>query len=147
MSHEKPLPKCEAMLLCDQCIVEAGTGKHSLIGVFDGFWLRQFPGFVQPFTVFLQLIEGIGDYEVVLQVHDLQHDALVAETPVTSIHFGDRLNRIKLRFPIVGLPLAHPGKYEFRVLANRELLEQQSFVSLLLVPSAAGGEQHGRQEL
>ena len=136
MSQDKPLPKCKAMLLCDQCLIEAGTGKPTLIGVFDGFWCQQFPGLAQPFTVFVQLIEGIGQYDVSLEVHDLQQDQLVAKTAVSQIRFVDRLHRINLTFPIVGLPIGHAGTYDFRVLANRQLLEQQTFTASLQPPPA-----------
>jgi hypothetical protein len=59
-SGQKPPPSCKALLLCDHTIVEAVTGKVSIIGVFGAFVLRTFPGAARPFTAFLQLADGIG---------------------------------------------------------------------------------------
>jgi len=40
---EKPRPDAKAILLCDQTIVEAVTGKISIIGVIERFVLREMP--------------------------------------------------------------------------------------------------------
>jgi hypothetical protein len=34
---KKPPPKCKAILLCDHTIVEAVSGKVSIIGIFDSW--------------------------------------------------------------------------------------------------------------
>ena len=58
-----PPPACKALLLCDQTIIEAGSGKVSIIGAFTNFILPTFPGRTSPFTAFVQLADGIGRYE------------------------------------------------------------------------------------
>jgi hypothetical protein len=137
MPQEKPLPKCKAMLLCDRCMVEPNTGKPSLIGVFHEISCQRFPILAQPFTVFLELIEGIGQYDIFLQVNDLDLDRSVATTPVTKIEFANRLIRSYLMIPIAGLPIMRAGFYDFCVFANGELLEQQSVKLSLIQPLAS----------
>ena len=48
-SAGKPPPRCNAILLCDQTIVEAVSGKISLIGIFEVFGLPRFLGFTKRF--------------------------------------------------------------------------------------------------
>jgi hypothetical protein len=48
-----PPPKCKAILLCERTIIEAGTGKISLIDLFDGFIVPQVPGVTGPFTIYV----------------------------------------------------------------------------------------------
>jgi hypothetical protein len=55
-----PSPSCKALLLCDQTIVEAMTGKVSIIGTFERFTIRSAPSHLAPFHVFVQLVEGVG---------------------------------------------------------------------------------------
>jgi hypothetical protein len=50
----RSLPKCKALLLCDQAIVDSATGTVSLIGVFNVCPVACFPGPTQPFTIFPQ---------------------------------------------------------------------------------------------
>ena len=51
---------CKALLLCQKTIIEAVTGNVSIIGTFSRFHLPSIPGQTGPFTVFMQLTDGIG---------------------------------------------------------------------------------------
>jgi len=67
---------------------------------------------------------------------------LVGESKVITVRFADRLNHVSVTFPVVGLPIANAGTYDFRVFANGALLEQQSFTANLGPPGAAAGDEH-----
>lgn len=123
----KPPPKCKAILLCDQAIIEANTGKISVIGIFERFVQHQFPGLTHEVTAFMQLIEGIGRYNLVIEVHDLQQEAVIARSVEFTVEFPDRLARINLVLPVPPLNLQHPGAYDFVLLADGQLVEQQKF--------------------
>ena len=86
----KPPPRCKAILLCDQTILEAGTAKASLIGIFDKFVVPSFPGVVRPYTAYLQLIDGIGDYVLTVEVHDVAQDVVIARMNPITIQFPQR---------------------------------------------------------
>ena len=96
-----PPPKCKAILLCQRTIIEAGTGQVSLIGLLEEFTLPELPSQIGPFTVYLQLIDGIAhhDYEISVELHDLANDAMIAEQGL-KVKWEDRLYRINLIMPV-----------------------------------------------
>jgi hypothetical protein len=125
----KPPPRCKAILLCDQAIVEAVTGKVSLIGIFDRFALRKFPGPIRPFTAFLQLTDGIGKYNITIEVHDLREDKVLARAPIVAMEFKDRAAKANLMIPVPPLLLKHAGGYDFVVLADGQEIDRQQFLA------------------
>ena len=125
----KPPPKCKAILLCDQAIVEAVTGKVSLVGIFDRFALRKFPGHIRQFTAFLQLTDGIGKYAITIEVHDLREDVVLARAPIVSLEFKDRAGKANLMIPVPPLLLKHAGGYDFVVLADGQEIDRQQFLA------------------
>ena len=126
-----PPPTCKAILLCRLAILEQGTGNPSLIGVFDRIILDGLPGMVGECTVFLQLVNGIGAYDIVVEVHDLEQDKVLGRARVASIDFPDRSARANVVIPVPGIPIPHPGVYEFVVLANDQEIDRQQFIAAL----------------
>jgi hypothetical protein len=108
----KPPPKCKAILLCDQIIADAMTGKASVIGIFDAFRLPKVPYFSRECSVYLQLIEGIGEYKIVIEVHDLRDGLILTRTGGFEVRWSrnDRLARITLIIPIQPIPISHPWR-------------------------------------
>jgi hypothetical protein len=135
---EKPLPRCKAILLCDHTIVEAGTGKVSLIGIVHAFAFPTFPALTRPMTAYLQLTEGIGRYEVGLEIRDLAMSQAIAQARGAAIEFADRLATVQLMLPIPALALQHMGPYEVLVFANGQEIDRQKFTALS-VAGAGGG--------
>lgn len=124
---QNPPPRCKAILLCDQTILDAVTGNVSIIGTFTEFILPSFPGRTKPVCAFLLLIDGIGRYQVVVEIHDLGEDKIIARSPGMAIHFPERLARINFVTQIPPLPLVHPGTYDVVVLANGQEIDRQQF--------------------
>jgi hypothetical protein len=124
-----PPPKCKAILLCDHTIIEAGTGKVSVIGIFERFQLPAFPGHTAPFTAFLQMTDGVGRYDVTIEVHDLQNDMVLARVTGAAIEFADRRAKVNFMIAIPPLPLQHAGGYDFVVLAGGKEIDRQQFVA------------------
>ncbi len=130
-----PPPKCKAILLCDQTIIEAGTNKISIIGVFDGFTLVQVPGLTRPSTVFVQLIDGIGEHGIEVDVHDLQSGTVLARGGGIRIKWPDRPFKHNLLLPLPPLSVSHVGDYDLVILADNQEIDRQKFtVSVLLPP-------------
>src|SRR5207302_304995 len=127
----KPPPHCKAILLCDHTIVEAMTGKVSIIGTFDSFFVQELPGTLIAFTVYLLLTEGHEDYSIVVEIQDRQEDVVLGRSPVIQINFPDRLARLNLMIPVPPLMVQHVGTYDLVVLANDEQeINRQQFVDL-----------------
>lgn len=123
-----PPPKCKAILLCDLKIIEAGTGKVSIIGVFDSFTPRKVPGKIDPFTVFLQLTDGVGEYEVTIEVQDLLEDRVVVRMPAVAVQWRDRLTKMNLYVPVPSLPIEHEGRYDVVAFADGVEIDRQRFL-------------------
>jgi hypothetical protein len=130
--RQKPPPTCKAILLCDQTIIEQETEKPSLIGIFTGFLIAGFPGVTRPFMVFLQLVNGIEEYELTVEIQDLRQDHVLARATFSRIIFQDRQHIVNAIIPVPALPLAHAGIYELVVLANGLEIERQRFRAIAI---------------
>ena len=124
-----PPAKCKAILLCDQTIIEAGTGKVSVIGILERFVVAEIPGATRPFTVYLHLTDGIAEheYELSVEIHDLSNASIIARTGGANVRWGDRLSRMNLFIPVPPLPVTHAGIYDIVVLANKQEIDRQRF--------------------
>lgn len=125
---KKPPPKCKAFLLCQGTIIEQDTGNVTIINTFSAFYVGQFPGQTGAFLIFIQLTDGIGEYNAEVEIMDLQDDRTIARAvgPARLV-FPAKLSRMNVMIPIPPLPVSHNGRYEIRVLANNQLIERQIF--------------------
>ena len=124
---EKPPPGCKAILLCERIVVDADTRRISVVGLINSCVVAAFPGHTVRMRVFLQLVDGIGDYRITVEVHDLAEDRVVYRARGPKISFPDRLARGQFHFSIPSLPILHPGKYEVIVLGNGKEIDRQQF--------------------
>lgn len=145
---QKPPPKCKAILLCDHTIVEAVTGKISIIGIFDNWCFPQFPHSTRPFMAFLQLTDGLGAYGVSVNVHDLQADQVIAQARMAEVNFPDRVSKVNIMIPVPPLSLHHAGSYDFVVLADDQEIDRQQFQAIHLTggPPHAANPSQGPEE-
>lgn len=125
----KPPPLCKSIILADNAIIEQGTGKVSIYGIFSGFFLPDFPGFTREAAAYLELVDGIGRYEVTVEIHDLQEDKVVAKASGLAVEFSERLQRRGLIIKIPPIRLEHSGKYDVVVLADAREIESQQFIA------------------
>ena len=121
----KPPPSCKAILLCERAIVESETQLISLIGILNHFGAAEFPAELPPITVYLQLVDGIGSYQIHVETLDLSSGAEVVRSPNTEIQFPERPGSIDLIIPISSLSVEHPGGYDIVVFANEQELDRQ----------------------
>lgn len=133
-------PRCKAILLCDQVIVHAGptAGKLSLIGVFGFFAFKQYPVRTRSFSIFVQIVNALGRYDLSVEIRDLQADTVIGRSPPISIEVPDRFATANLVLPVPPVPLAHPGKYDLVVLANGNEIDRQQFTAF---PAEATGHE------
>jgi hypothetical protein len=120
-------PRCKALLLCDQVLVEAGTGKTSLVGIFDRVGVTAFPAAVGPFNAFVQLTDGVGRYQVFVEVHDLSDGLVLARAQAAEVEFREPTDRINCRIAMPRWQARHGGAYDFVVLAGEQEVERQRF--------------------
>jgi hypothetical protein len=125
---KKPPPKCKAFLLCQGTIIEQNTGNVTIINTFNAFGLSQIPGQTNAFLIFIQLTDGIGEYDAEVEIVDLQDDRTIAKAVgPAKLVFPSKLSRMNVMIPIPQLPMMHSGSYEIRVAADGQLIERQVF--------------------
>lgn len=113
------IPSLLAIVLCDYVILEQGTGKKTLVGVFDDMWSPSEP-VNQRIGFFARMTDLEGKYVFVIKVVRIAAEGEIVvsagniqmEQPVT-----DRLMKLDLA---LNLPVVFPnfGMYEFQVFAN-----------------------------
>ena len=124
-----PVPKTNAMLICDQVITEQETNKKSLIGIFEHIGAAQFPATHHAMSVYVKLTDAQGSYHFHLALFDLKNETAVADCPIPeAVPISSPLQSHELVFNLRGLKFPHPGENEFRIFANDRIFGQKTFV-------------------
>jgi Family of unknown function (DUF6941) len=126
MAGTQPLPRCKALLACDQVLVEAVTGRISLIGILDRVLIDEFPTQFPRCQVFLLLTDGYGEYDIAVEVHDLSDNSVIAQIAEVTAEIHDRLVRWNLIVPVPAFEVLNPGTFDFVLLANEQEILRQS---------------------
>jgi uncharacterized protein YegP (UPF0339 family) len=111
-------PVVKAMLVCDNIIIEAVTNKESLIGIFEQINTPNFPVIHYLLGVYVKFTNAQGMYRFRLELRELETDKIIGFGETPEIECRDKLASIELPFKLGGLKFEHPGRYEFRLLAN-----------------------------
>jgi hypothetical protein len=112
-------PVVLSMLACDHIWRDPGSGKWSLLGVFEWLNAESEPLRLTTLEVYAQLTNLMGTYDfelAVLCAHDEREFARYALGG--RMHAHDPLRRLQLGFCISRLALPAYGKYVFRLLAG-----------------------------
>lgn len=125
----KPLPHCKALLLCEKVTESLITGKVTLHNLIERFEVAAFPARSTRFTIFLEVYDGIGRYEMEVEVNDLRDGSAVAAIELDDLDFPDRLTRIQVTAPVDFVPLQKPGRFELVVLVGGQPLASQYFAA------------------
>jgi hypothetical protein len=125
------------MLLCDHTIREAGTGKVSLIGVFENISAARFPVVHRALSVYAKLADAEGEYAIRLELLRLDDGHVLAQGALKAA-FADRMAAGELVFALEHLRFERPGRYEFRLYADDRFVAGKTFTVVAATPPAAG---------
>jgi hypothetical protein len=119
MEDAPNIPSLLAILLCDQVILEHGTGKKSLVGVFEQVWSPSEP-IVQRIGFFARMTDLEGQYSFAIKVVRIsaEEEIVVALGKIEMAQpIMDRLANVDIA---LNLTTVFPtfGKYEFQLFAN-----------------------------
>lgn len=117
-----PLPTLHAMLICDLVIREAGTNKHSAVGIFTDVHTATFPVVLNPLAVYACLSDAMGDYELAIELVDLQKDHTLGRIGGLKMRSDNRLASHDFGMRLVNTVFPRPSTYEFRLLADDRIL-------------------------
>ena len=120
-------PILKAMLLCDQTLVEEGTNKRSLIGIFDRITASTIPTVHPSMSMYVQFREVEGTFDFTLELYDLTGDKVLHRATVKEFKVQDRSRDCELVFNLISVRFEHAGEYEFRIYINDAVFGQKSF--------------------
>jgi hypothetical protein len=123
----KPPPQCKAILICERVIVEAVTGKCSVIGILTTFFVPNLTFGTPWFSVFLQLTNGAGQYEVTIEIHDNDDGSILAKAGPLPVQLSDRLEVKDVIIMCPPLIVQKAGPYELVVMADGQEIDRQRF--------------------
>ena len=119
---DAPVPTVLAMLVCDQVIAEQGSGKKSLIGIFDNINSPMFPTQTR-LAVYIKLADAQGDYKFRIRLVKLKDETVVADLNADA-KITDRTTPTELAINMIGIILPESGKYEFQLWGNETYLHR-----------------------
>lgn len=120
-------PFVKAILICDQIIHESGSNKKSLIGIFEEIHLPKFPARYPRIAVYVNLTDAHGKYALELRLLGTQDGTQLGAGKTPEVEIDSPLRTCEFALQIQNLQFPKPGKYEFHVLANGELLATKTF--------------------
>jgi hypothetical protein len=109
------IPSALAILLCDWIIIEHGTGKKTLVGLFDNLNAASFP-VVRPMGFYARLTDLEGHYHFTLRIVRLDRDKEELMAGAEFEHKADdplAILEVALNLPAV--PFTATGRYEFQL--------------------------------
>jgi hypothetical protein len=121
----KPLPQCKAFLICEEAEIDDITGQFNLYNVVNWLSLPDFPGETPPLASYLQLYDGIGRYDLSIELRNLADDTSVTAENFSYLDFPERLAKMELVLPIDSVRLPRPGRYELAILFDGQELATQ----------------------
>ncbi len=132
-----PKPEVKAFLLCDFVLHEAGTNKKSLIGIFEQVNSPRFPFRHGKMSVYANLADAHGAYEMTLRLVRLRDGKVLLEAKGMRVQVGDPLQVSELGVNLEGIVFEEPGKYEFALYGNEQFLQSKPF-QVRMAEQAAG---------
>ena len=120
-------PILKAMLLCDQTLVEEGTHKRTLIGLFDRVKAAQLPSLHPSMSIYVQFREIEGVFDFVLELYDLTQGRALHRATIKNFKVEEKSRDCELVFNILSVRFEHAGEYEFRIFVNDMIFGQKSF--------------------
>jgi len=130
MTKQKPPPQVLAMILCDQVIRDANTGKSTIVGSFSAISAEKFPAMHRPLAIYIALTDGNGRYSGSLRfvVAETEQELMSANGEFV---LNDPLQVAELHFVIPALPLPKEGKYRMDFVCDGEVLKSRWFLANL----------------
>jgi hypothetical protein len=119
-------PIAQALVVCDTVIEDKGSGKTSLIGIFNGITTGAFPFQINEICVYAALTNGHGLSQMALRCVRLNDDFETFQT-FGSITFRDPNTVVELVFRLRGVPFPTPGLYAFELTCGDQHLIEKRF--------------------
>lgn len=128
-------PSVNAFLVCDSIIEDSLSRKKSLIGIFTHLQGTVFPLHHGQLCLYFCITDAEGQYQFDLALVYLNTEQVVAKAQLPPVQILDRFQISDFGVTLSPLIFPCPGRYEFRLFANAQLLAQKDFnVTQALIP-------------
>ncbi|MBW3538840.1 MAG: hypothetical protein KY476_01080 [Planctomycetes bacterium] len=107
------------LAVCDQIILDRDTQKPSLIGVFTGLSVNDFPSDPQRFSVAAFLTGGVGAATIAVRAVRLASGEQIYRQE-GEVSFRDQTDIVNVLFRVRSIRFPEPGFYLFQLLVNDE---------------------------
>ena len=126
--REIPPPELLSAVVCDMVIVDALTGKGTVVGIFDTINAFEYPVRHNALFVFCQLTNGRGRVKVRIQIVDLQDEEKILCESTVEQEFIDVRQVANVVLGVNGLVFPHPGEYRVQVFAGTDFLGERRII-------------------
>ncbi len=118
----KPPPKCKAILVCEDVKITK-KGVISLINIFDKFLVSDFPIPLNTQQLYLYLTDGVGKYEIRVELVDVATNETLSTSPAIEHDFENRFMPQEVTFRL-RCRIPHAGTYEFVAFADDQEIDR-----------------------
>lgn len=115
----------KAMLICDYTMIEHGTFKRSLIGLFDNINASAFPTAHPAMSVYVLFREVEGRFDFTLELYDLNEAKSINKAVIRDYPVPHKQRDCELVFNLMNVRFPHAGEYEFRITINDLIFGQK----------------------
>ena len=115
-------PLVLSMLICDAIHRDPGTGKHTLLGIFNVIRVSKFPSMFPTMSLYISLTEVIGEYPVHVQIIDADEERDPIYYHTGNLKCKDPLQVVELAIPITNVTYPRLGEYRIRVFVGDEMI-------------------------
>ncbi|GMV52099.1 hypothetical protein FBQ96_16275 [Nitrospirales bacterium NOB] len=129
-----PRPTIHAFLACDYVIEDSLTRKRSLIGIFTHLQAASFPFQHQQLGLYFCMTDAEGTYHFDIDLVYLPTEELVcrASLPHVAIPNRRQMSDVGINIPVLVFPA--PGRYEFRLHVEGQVIARSEFSVVQTVP-------------
>jgi hypothetical protein len=123
-------PVVNAMLACDGVHLDPGTGKHTLLGVFDAVAPSGYPSHIDSAAIYVSLTNMKGAYAFELSwLRGDTEEELALVAAVHKVRVSSPLERLVLSFDVDSLPLPVPGRFILRLRVNGRHIQDYAIIA------------------
>ena len=120
-----PLPLGQSFVICREIIQIPRGGVVCLIGPIEGVVAGSFPAEI-PLSVYAQMSDARGRYEISLQLVDDQGDVVWTWSETATVEEEDPLQTHTIHFRDALVSFPRPGRYDLVIVANGEPMVQHA---------------------
>jgi len=131
-------PLVTAFLVCDYVIHEQDTNKKSCVGIFHQISTHHFPCRHGQLAIYANISDAQGEYVFRLSLQHLKDGREIGAGSTPPLKIPDRLQTAELAFRLQNIVFPEPGKYQFQLFANEDLVAQKEVVIRKIDPPPPG---------